>query len=196
MKVGTALDDEAKHRGTSVYLVDRRIDMIPIILSGNICSLRPNVDRLAFSVVWTFTPDGKIIDTDFFKSIIHSRRAFTYEQAQQVLDSNANDEIASSVRILHKFSILLNKERLKNGALKLESPVAKFKLDENKNPIELKPYTHFSTNKLVEEFMLLANCSVGKFILQSFHHLLVLDDILYQLKNVLKHYMQYLKSLM
>ncbi len=89
----TAIDLEAANRGTSVYLVDKRIDMLPSKLSTNLCSLRANIDRLTFSVLWEFTPEGEIVDTTFHKAIIRSAAAFTYQLAQERMDSEDTDSI-------------------------------------------------------------------------------------------------------
>ena len=85
----TAIDLEGAHRGTSVYLVDKRIDMLPSKLSTNLCSRRSDIDRLTFSVLWEFTPEGEIVDTTFHKAVIKSVASFTYEQAQNLLDSES-----------------------------------------------------------------------------------------------------------
>lgn len=88
VKPGTAMDKEAAERGTTVYLVDKRIDMLPSLLGTNLCSLRSDVDRLSFSVIWTMTPEAQIVSTRFCRSIIRSRHSFTYGEAQARIDDS------------------------------------------------------------------------------------------------------------
>ena len=172
VKPSNALDIEAAKRGTSVYLVDRRIDMLPSLLSTDMCSLKPNVDRLAFSVIWEFSKiddEWTVIDTKFMKTVIHNKYAFNYEEAMNAInDANKTDDITKSLRILLKVSKTLKKNRLIKGALQLSSPQPKFKLDlKTKKPVKLENYPIFDTNSMIEEFMLLANISVAKKILES-----------------------------
>lgn len=116
IRPGTALDKEAASRATTVYLVDKRIDMVPELLSSNLCSLRGNVERFAFSCVWEMDKDAKIIETKFHKSVIESKAAMTYEQAQLIIDDkNKNDEIAKSLRRLNSLAKILKKRRTENG---------------------------------------------------------------------------------
>ncbi|CAM9327074.1 unnamed protein product [Chrysoparadoxa australica] len=165
----TALDLEASLRSTSTYLVDRRLDMLPGLLTESLCSLRSGVDRFAFSVVWEVTPDGVIVSADFFKSIIHSVAALTYDQAQLMLDDpKATDEQARSLKILNKLAKVFRKRRMEAGALTLASPEVRFVLDsESQNPTDVQAYSLKDANAMVEEFMLLANITVGKKILRQ-----------------------------
>lgn len=167
---GCALDVEAQSRGTSVYLVERRIDMIPSLLSTDLCSLVGNVDRLAFSVFWEMTPDAEIVDTRFTRTVIRSRAALSYGQAQDMLDDpKANDPIATSVKNLNMIAKILRRNRMEAGALTLASPEVKFLLDsESQKPTDVEMYQLREANALVEEFMLLANISVAKKILEHF----------------------------
>jgi len=165
----TAIDLEAANRGTSVYLVDKRIDMLPSKLSTNLCSLRSNIDRLTFSVLWEMTPDGNIVDTTFHKAVIRSVASFTYAQAQERLDSDATDSITVSCKNLRKFARILKQRRLDAGALLLASSEVKFLIDKQSNtPMDVEMYAMREANSVVEEFMLLANISVGKRILEYY----------------------------
>jgi exosome complex exonuclease DIS3/RRP44 len=170
VKPGSALDAEGASRGTSTYLVDKRIDMLPVLLSGNLCSLKPNVDRYAFSVIWELDQDANIVNVTYHKSIIQSRKAFSYEEAQMAIDDTSKqDELTNSVRILLKISKKLKQQRLNNGALNLASPEVKVHMDsETSDPGEVEVKALFETNSLVEEFMLLANISVARKIYDEF----------------------------
>lgn len=170
IRPGNAMDLEAATRATTVYLVDKRIDMVPELLSSNLCSLRGNVERFAFSCIWELDENANTVTTKFHKSVIKSKDALTYEQAQlKIDDKNINDDIAKSLRQLNKLAKLLKKRRKENGALELASPEIRFKIDsETADPIEVKVKQHLETNSMVEEFMLLANCSVAAKIEKEF----------------------------
>uniref|UniRef100_A0A0W0FZA6 Ribosomal RNA-processing protein 44 n=1 Tax=Moniliophthora roreri TaxID=221103 RepID=A0A0W0FZA6_MONRR len=159
------MDSEAAARGTTVYLVDKRIDMLPSLLGTNLCSLRPFVERLAFSVIWELTPDADIVNVRFTKSVIKSNAAFTYEEAQiRKDDPNLQDDLTRSIRLLNSLAIKLKGKRMAAGALNLASPEVKIHLDsaESSDPIDVEQKELRETNSLVEEFMLLANVSVAK----------------------------------
>jgi exosome complex exonuclease DIS3/RRP44 len=112
----TALDKEAASRATTVYLVDKRIDMVPELLSSNLCSLRGNVERFAFSCVWEVDENANVLKTKFHKSVIESKAALTYEEAQIIIDDkNKNDDVAQSLRRLNKLAKILKKRRTDNG---------------------------------------------------------------------------------
>lgn len=116
VRPNTALDKEAANRGTTVYLVDRRIDMVPELLSSNLCSLRPDEERLAFSVIWEVTPDAKIQKTRFIKSVIRSRRAYTYAEAQCAIDDPLQQNaLAQSLRGLNQLAKIMKKNRMDMG---------------------------------------------------------------------------------
>lgn len=162
----TALDREAVKRQTSVYLVDRTIPMLPEVLSNDLCSLKPDVDRLTMSAVFTMTKDGHVKDEWFGKTIIHSDKRFTYEEAQKILDDDAgiyHRELA----ILNSIAKKLTQKRFNEGAISLDQEEVKFKLDENGVPITVYKKIRQDTNKLIEEFMLLANRKVAEFIAKS-----------------------------
>lgn len=163
VKLNTALDDEAQSRGTSVYLVDRTIPMLPEELSNGLCSLNPNVDRLTFSAVFELDMNGKIYSEWFGETIIHSDKRFTYENAQKILD-NKKGEFYDELNILNLIAKKLNKKRFDEGAIMLEQEEVKFKLDEHGVPISVYTKERGDTNKLVEEFMLLANRRVAEYM--------------------------------
>lgn len=166
----TAIDDEAALRGNTVYLVDKRIDMVPELLSSNLCSLRANEDRFAFSCIWELDSEANIVKTSFLKSIIKSKAAFTYEEAQCIIDDKKNiSNLAKSLRKLNVLAKILRKKRIDNGALTLASTEIKFSLDEETHdPISTVDKQFRETNSLVEEFMLLANISVARYIVENF----------------------------
>lgn len=159
----TALDDEARRRGTSVYLVDRTIPMLPEELSNGLCSLNPNVDRLTFSAVFELTSDGTIISEWFGRTVIHSDKRFTYENAQKVLDEKQGT-MFFELSTLNSIAKKLLAKRYKEGAISLEQDEVKFKLDEKGVPISVYTKERGDTHKLVEEFMLLANRRVAEFM--------------------------------
>lgn len=116
IRPNTAIDKEAASRATTVYLVDKRIDMVPELLSSNLCSLRGNVERFAFSCIWELDKNANIINTKFHKSVIESKAALTYEEAQLIIDDkNKNDDIAKSLRRLNELAKILKRKRTDNG---------------------------------------------------------------------------------
>ncbi|OXG95921.1 exosome complex exonuclease DIS3/RRP44 [Cryptococcus neoformans A2-102-5] len=165
------MDSEAASRGTTVYLVDKRIDMLPSLLGTNLCSLRPFVERLAFSVIWELNEDAEVVDIRFVKSVIASKEAFTYEAAQlRKDDKSMNDPLTNSIRLLNHLAIKLKAARMRAGALSLSSPELKIHLasSESTEPINVEQKKLLETNSLVEEFMLLANIWVAKKIQEVF----------------------------
>ncbi|XP_014350359.1 exosome complex exonuclease RRP44 [Latimeria chalumnae] len=170
IRPGNALDQEAANRGTTVYLCEKRIDMVPELLSSNLCSLRSNVERFAFSCIWELNQNAEILKTEFMKSVINSKASLTYAEAQmRIDDSSMNDEITKSLRGLNKLAKVLKKKRIDNGALTLSSPEVRFHLDsETHDPIDLQTKELKETNSMVEEFMLLANVSVAEKIYNEF----------------------------
>ena len=177
VKAGTAIDLEAANRSTSTYLVNKRLDMLPGLLTTDLCSLKGNVDRFAFSVLWEVTPTADIVNVEFRKSIIHSIAALTYQQAQGMIDQPDNDDDiqAGAVKRLASLARKFRKRRIDAGALTLASPEVKFVLDsESLNPTDVQAYQLFEANALVEEFMLLANVTVSKKILRHYPTLSIL----------------------
>ncbi|REA60448.1 ribonuclease R [Dyadobacter luteus] len=160
---GTELDKEAFRRATSVYLVDRTVPMLPEKLSNNLCSLRPNEDRLAFSAIFEISPNGKILKEWFGRTVIHSDRRFSYEEAQQVLDTGEGDFVAE-LNTMNTLAKIFRKERFKNGAINFETPEVRFRLDEHGKPLGVYQKERHDSNKLIEEFMLLANKRVAEFV--------------------------------
>ena len=159
----TSLDKEAYTRGTSVYLADSVIPMLPERLSNELCSLRPNEDRLTYSAIMIVSPRGTIKDYKIAKSIIHSKRRFTYEEAQTVIETGKGD-FAETIQLMHKLSQILLKKRMKDGSIDFDSVETKFKYDEKGRPIEIMQKLRLDAHRLVEEFMLLANQTVAKHI--------------------------------
>lgn len=170
VKPGTAIDQEAASRGTTVYLVDKRIDMLPSLLGTDLCSLMANVDRYAFSVIWEMNDKAEIQNVKFTKSIIRSRHAFSYEEAQMRMDDEKNqDPLTQDLRILLRLSKILKKRRLDAGALNLASPEVRVHMDsETSDPSEVEVKQLLEANSLVEEFMLAANISVARRIYEAF----------------------------
>ncbi|PWJ56670.1 ribonuclease R [Dyadobacter jejuensis] len=163
VKPNTELEKEAYRRATSVYLVDRTVPMLPEKLSNNLCSLRPNEDRLAFSAIFELTPRGRIVQEWFGRTVIHSDRRFAYEEAQAVLDSGEGD-YPTELADLNKLAKVFRKERFRKGAINFETPEVRFKLDENGKPLGIYKKERFDAHKLIEEFMLLANKRVAEYV--------------------------------
>jgi ribonuclease R len=159
----TPLDAEAFDRATSVYLVDRTIPMLPERLSNALCSLRPNEDKLTFAAVFEMDDKGKIKKEWFGRTIIHSDRRFTYEEAQTILEEGKGDH-AEELKILNSLAKKLRKERFSKGAVNFETTEVKFKLDEKGRPLAVIPKVRKDAHKLIEEFMLLANKQVATFV--------------------------------
>lgn len=167
---GTPLDDEASKRGTSVYLVERRIDMLPKPLTEDICSLRADVERLAFSVIWELTPEAEIISTRYTKSVIKSCAALSYVEAQARMDdSRLMDPLTTDLRNMNSLAKTMRHRRIERGALTLASAEVKFQIDtETHDPLDIGMYQIREANQMVEEFMLAANVSVAEQILRQF----------------------------
>lgn len=159
----SALDKEAFERCTSVYLVDRTIPMLPEVLSNDLCSLRPHTDRLTMSAVFVMDKDAHIIDEWYGRTIIHSDKRFTYEEAQEVLDKKSG-VFLDELTIMNALAKKLLAKRFAEGALSLDQEEIKFVLDDKGAPITVKRKVRGDTNKLIEEFMLLANKHVAHFI--------------------------------
>ncbi|XP_010918351.1 exosome complex exonuclease RRP44 homolog A isoform X1 [Elaeis guineensis] len=167
---GTPLDDEASQRGTSVYLVERRIDMLPKPLTEDICSLRSDVERLAFSVIWEMTPEAEIISTRYTKSVIKSCAALSYVEAQARMDDcRLMDPLTTDLRNLNSLAKVMRHRRIERGALTLASAEVKFQIDtETHDPLDIGMYQIREANQMIEEFMLAANVSVAEKILKHF----------------------------
>lgn len=163
VKPGTALDDDAYDRATSVYLVDRTVPMLPERLSNALCSLRPREDKLTFAAVFEMDHQARVHKEWFGRTIIHSDHRFTYEQAQEVIETGQGT-FAEELRILNQLHHLLRKERFRKGAVNFETSEVKFKLDEKGKPLAVIPKVRKDAHKLIEEFMLLANKAVATFV--------------------------------
>lgn len=156
----TALDEEAYQRGTSVYFVDRVVPMLPEQLSNQLCSLRPNEDKLCMSVILEMDQQAKVIRHKICRTVICSNHRLTYRQAQDILDDTASTPDQHLAAALHSINALakqLRANRFRQGAINFESPEVHFRLDENNEPIEIFFHNSLDTNHLIEEFMLLAN---------------------------------------
>jgi ribonuclease R len=159
----TIIDREAQSRATSVYLVDRTIPMLPEHLSNGICSLRPNEEKLTFSVIFEMTADAKIVKSDICRTVICSDRRFTYEEAQNVIETGKGD-YADEILALDRLAKILRKERYENGSVEFDRVEVRFDIDENGHPVDVYFKQSKDANKLIEEFMLLANKTVAKFV--------------------------------
>lgn len=159
----TALDKEARKRGTSIYLVDRTIPMLPEVLSNDLCSLNPNEPKYAFSAVFVMDKNGQVKERWFGKSLIESDKRFSYEEAQEVLDKKAGP-FYEELQTLNDIAYKLRAEKFKKGAIDFESEEVKFELDENGKPIRVFKKERKDTHKLVEDFMLLANREVATYM--------------------------------
>jgi len=161
VKNGSDLDNEAKERGTSVYLVDRTIPMLPEILSNDLCSLVPNKDRLTMSAVFVIDKNAKTKSEWFGRTVIHSHKRFTYEEAGETI-KNPNSKFHKELFILNNLAKKLTKERFEKGAISLDQVEVKFILDEKGVPIKVIKKERGDSNRLIEEFMLLANKKVAE----------------------------------
>lgn len=163
----TDLDKEAYKRGTSVYLVDRVVPMLPERLSNGICSLKPNEDKLCFSVIFTMNKTGKILDTWYGRTIINSNHRYTYEEAQEVIINGPRKKTKDIDLLLLDLDIIaknLSKSRIQEGSITFEKQEIRFKLDENNKPLDVIFKINKDSHRLIEEFMLLANKSVARLL--------------------------------
>ena len=183
---GTILDDEAYERATSVYLVDRVVPMLPEVLSNNACSLRPNEEKFTFSAVFKINNKAEIINQWFGRTVTYSDARFAYEEAQFIIEKETinkgktvnipsgisitgkpyevKNKIAKAILKLNELAKILRKKRMKNGAISFDKVEVKFHLDKDNNPEGVYFKESKDANKLIEEFMLLANRSVAEFI--------------------------------
>lgn len=160
---GTILDDEAYQRATSVYLVDRVVPMLPEVLSNDVCSLRPNEDKFTFSAVFELDDDANIKKQWFGRTVIHSDRRFTYEEAQERIETKKGD-LQEEINVLDKLAKIMRAERIRKGAITFDRSEVRFNLDENNEPVGVYFKISKDSNHLIEEFMLLANKKVSEFI--------------------------------
>jgi ribonuclease R len=161
VKKDSVLDKHALLRGNSIYLVGKVIPMLPEKLSNGVCSLVPNEDRYTFSVIFEITMRGKIVSHNIVKTIINSKRRFTYEEAQEIIETNKGD-FSKEIILLNNLARTLRKLRVKAGSIEFFTPEIKFELDEYGKPLAITSKVLKESNMLVEEFMLLANKTVAK----------------------------------
>ena len=161
VKENDIIDIEAAERSTSVYLVDRVVPMLPEILSNDICSLKANVDRLCYSVILEINKKAEIISHNIKKTIIHSDKRFTYQDAQNIIDDKKG-LFSEELLILDKLSKILREKRFSSGSINFDRQEVKFILDKDKNPIDVFFKESINTNHMIEEFMLMANKIVAK----------------------------------
>jgi len=159
---GSVLDKEAFARGTSVYLVDRTIPMLPEKLSNKLCSLRPHEDKLTFSAVFELNAKAKVIAQWFGRTVINSDQRFDYEQAQQIIETKQGP-LAEEMLALHELASILRKQRFEKGAISFERPEMKVLVDETGKPVDVVQKESKESNWLIEEFMLLANRCVAEY---------------------------------
>lgn len=171
VRPGDVVDKEAQERGTSVYLVDRTVPMLPEKLCNKVCSLRPNEEKLTFSAVFEITPLGRIADKWFGKTVIYSDFRFAYEGAQEIIEAGPGvahegvpAEIADAVLVLHGLASKLRKKRFAAGAINFDRPEMKVEVDEKGRPVNVYQKVSKEANWLIEEFMLLANRTVAEFV--------------------------------
>ena len=172
VKLGSSLDREARKRGTSVYLVQRAIPMLPPTLSEELCSLVPGVERLAFSAVFTMNEEAQVISSWFGKSVINSCAKLAYADAQQVIEGgelptdkikeHKPSEVADDILVLHRLAQKMRARRFETGALRIDNVKLNFKLDENGLPTDASIYSSSDAHRLIEEFMLQANMAVAQ----------------------------------
>ena len=165
VKKDAALDKHAFLRGNSVYLVGKVIPMLPEKLSNGVCSLVPNEDRFTFSVIFEITNRGKIVSHNIVKTIINSKRRFSYDEVQEIIETNEGD-FSKEIILLNNLAQTLRKLRVKAGSIEFFTPEIKFELDEYGKPLAITSKALKESNMLVEEFMLLANKTVAKHFTQ------------------------------
>jgi ribonuclease R len=166
VRPGTALDQEAYARSTSVYLVDRVLPMLPEKLSNELCSLRPNEDSLTFSAIFVFDEKERVIERWFGRTIIHSDRRFTYDEVQAILEAGQGEYI-EELNKLNAIAQKMRKQRFRKGSINFETDEVKFRLDEDGTPLEVYVKERKDAHLLIEDFMLLANREVATYIEQK-----------------------------
>lgn len=161
LKEDSEMEKEAFNRATSVYLVDRVIPMLPEKLSNHVCSLRPHEDKLCYSAVFEMNDKAEVLSEWFGRTIIHSQRRFTYEEAQEIIETGEGD-LKEEILLFDRLAKTLRKQRMAKGAVSFEKAEVKFKLDKDGNPVGVYVKEAKDSNKLIEEFMLLANRKVAE----------------------------------
>jgi ribonuclease R len=161
VKPGTALDEEARKRGNSTYLVDRVIPMLPEALSNELCSLKPDVDRLTKCVEFIVSHDGRVLEAKFYPAVIHSQRRFAYREVLEILQRNPEGNIERMLHDANELAQRIRRLRFKAGSLDLDFPESKIRLDENGRITRIEKVENDISHQLIEEFMLLANEAVA-----------------------------------
>ncbi len=167
VKEGGAIDDEAYIRGTSVYFVDRVIPMLPESLSNGICSLNESVDRLTLSCVMQIDKNGNVVDSEIVKGVISSKHRMTYNKVTRIIEGDKAliaeySDIYSDIMLMNELADVLIKKREKEGSIDFDTQEAKIILDKNGVAVDIKPYERGISNRMIEEFMILANCTVAE----------------------------------
>lgn len=175
VRPNTALDREAYERGTSIYMVDRTVPMLPEKLSNGVCSLRPDEDKFCFSAVFELNDKAEVLKQWFGKTMIRSNRRFCYEEAQQIIETGTGD-LADIIVKMNALAQIMRKQRYDNGAINFESQEVKFQLDENAKPIGVYIKESKEANWMIEEFMLLANKKVAEWVGTAGHGLHLTKD--------------------
>lgn len=166
VRENSALDKEALKRGTSVYLPNSVIPMLPEVLSNGICSLKPNETRFTYSVFMIVTPRGSVQSYEIKESVIRSKHRLSYEEAEKIINGKeeVHDELSATLKTMHKLSSLLTKKRMREGSIDFETAEVKFRFDSHGIPTDVVKKARLESHRLVEEFMLLANQTVAKHI--------------------------------
>lgn len=180
VKPGTVLDEEAYNRGTSIYLVDRTIPMLPEVLSNKACSLRPNEDKYTFSAIFELDENARVVEQWFGRTVIRSSARFSYAEAQHIIDTQSEEipaeksltgkayktdsKIKEAIFKMNELARKMKSQRISDGAISFEKIEVKFQLDENMEPTGVYFETPREANNLIEEFMLLANRKVSEFV--------------------------------
>lgn len=183
VRPGTAIDDEAQERATSVYLVDRTIPMLPHVLSTNLASLNPHEDRLAVSAVFELDSNANVVSKWFGETVIYSDHRFTYEDAQEVLEKG-DGPMAKELVAIAALARKIRKRRIDKGAIEFDTPEVKVKLDEEGKPIEIVLKERKETNLLIEDFMLLANESVAEELAEETKQASMQNGVIYRVHDV------------
>jgi ribonuclease R len=183
VRPNTAIDKEARHRATSVYLVDRTIPMLPHVLSTDLCSLNPNEDRLAMSAVFILDKNAGVLEEWFGETAIHSDKRFTYEEAQEVLDKNDGPMLRELIAV-RDLAKKIRERRVKKGAIEFDTAEVKIELDADGKPVAIRLKERKETNLLIEDFMLLANENVAQHMSELGKQYNIPHGIIYRVHDV------------
>ncbi len=170
VKAGSALDEEARKRGNSTYLVDRVVPMLPEALSNELCSLKPKVDRLSKCVEFLIDNDGRVVRSRFYSAVIHSKRRYSYEEAMEVLERQPADHIEDMLCDAARLALKIRQRRFENGSLELDFPETKIRLDDKGRVLRIEKVDYDESHQLIEEFMLLANEAVATRLIKLRKH--------------------------